>query len=136
MGDEISRPRKVSHGTLMWDTSHHLVYCPIYKVASGTWTTNFLRLSSFNSNLPKWQRYSKQHDASESTARKMFPAPKGEKQQKQELSRSTKFLVVRHPFDRIVSAYKGKISRRDAKPRNKKDVKDGVPPTFEEYWRY
>jgi len=59
--------------------------------------------------------------------------------------------VVRHPFDRIVSAYKGKISRRDAKPRfyrklqkeikadyskNKKDIKDGVPPTFEEYWRY
>ena len=33
------------------------------QVASGTWTTNFLRLSSFNSNLPKWQRYSKQHDA-------------------------------------------------------------------------
>jgi len=98
-----------------------------------------------------WQRYSKQHDASESTARKMFPAPKGEKQQKLELSRSTKFLVVRHPFDRIVSAYKGKISRRDAKPRfyrklqkeikadysrNKKEIIDGVPPTFEEYWRY
>jgi len=152
VGEEISRPRKVSHGsTLMWDTKHHLVYCPIYKVASGTWTTNFLRLSSFNSNLPKWQRYSKQHDASESTARKMFPAPKGEKQQKKELSRSTKFLVVRHPFDRIVSAYKGKISRVDAKPRfyrklqkeikadysrNKKDIKAGVPPTFEEYWRY
>ena len=34
------------------------------------------------------------------------------------VSRSTKFLVVRHPFDRIVSAYKGKISRRDAKPRS------------------
>lgn len=151
VGEKISRPRKVTQKTLMWDTNHHLVYCPIYKVASGTWTTNFLRLSSFNSNLPKWQRYSKQHDASESTARKMFPAPNGEKKQKKELARSTKFLVVRHPFDRIVSAYKGKISRRDAKPRfyrklqkeikedysrNKKEIKDGVPPTFEEYWRY
>jgi hypothetical protein len=29
--------------SLMWDTEHHLVFCPMYKVASGTWTTNFLR---------------------------------------------------------------------------------------------
>ena len=34
VGETISRPRKVGHGTLMWDTSHHLVYCPIYKVNS------------------------------------------------------------------------------------------------------
>jgi len=151
-GDDISSPKRVgSAHTLMWDTAHHLVYCPIYKVASGTWTTNFLRLSSFNSDLPKWQRFAKQRGASESTARKMFPPPKGKKKQQQELDRSTKFLVVRHPFDRIVSAYKGKISRTDAKPRfyrklqkeikaeystNQKAIEEGVPPTFEEYWRY
>ena len=34
VGETISRPRKVGHGTLMWDTSHHLIYCPIYKVNS------------------------------------------------------------------------------------------------------
>jgi len=149
---QISSPRRVgAEQTLMWDTQHHLVYCPIYKVASGTWTTNFLRLSSFNSQMPKWQRFSKQYNASESTARKMFPPPKGKRKQREELSRSAKFLVVRHPFDRIISAYKGKIAKPNAKPRfyrtlqkeikskyskNKADIKAGVPPTFEEYWRY
>ena len=74
----------------MWDREHQLVYCPLYKViytvlycplycivpctvlykvASGTWTTNFLRLSGFNQNLPKWQRYSKLHGASEGKSR-------------------------------------------------------------------
>lgn len=149
---EISSPRRVgAEQTLMWDSEHHLVYCPIYKVASGTWTTNFLRLSSFNSDMPKWQRFSKQHNASESTARKMFPPPKGKRKQRDELARSTKFLVVRHPFDRIISAYKGKIAKPNAKPRfyrtlqkeikskysnSQKEIETGVPPTFEEYWRY
>ena len=135
----------------MWDLKHRLVYCPIYKVASGTWTTNFLRLSSFNSDLPKWQRFSKLHNASESVSRKLFPPPKGKKKQLKALKDSTKFLVVRHPFDRIVSAYKGKIARPDAKPRfyrklqkeikakyskNSKEIAQEIPPTFEEYWRY
>ena len=47
-----------------------VLYCTVlYKVASGTWTTNFLRLSGFNQNLPKWQRYSKLHGASEGKSR-------------------------------------------------------------------
>merc|ERR1711935_104143 len=115
-GDQIRHPNSVGQ-KLMWDTKHHLVFCPIYKVASGTWTTNFLRLKDFNSDLPKWQRFSKLYNASEGTARKMFPAPKSRKAQQEELKAATKFLVVRHPFDRIISAYKGKIAKPDAKPR-------------------
>jgi len=151
-GEDIMFPKKISsdHG-LMWDLEHQLIYCPIYKVASGTWTTNFLRLKGFNSDLPKWQRYSKLHNASESVSRKQFPPPKGKKKQLKALKESTKFLVVRHPFDRIVSAYKGKIARPDAKPRfyrklqkeikakyskSKDDIAKEIPPTFEEYWRY
>ena len=87
--------------SLMWDLEHKLVYCPVYKVASGTWTTNFLRLSKFNSDLPKWQRFSKLHGASESTSRALFPAPAGGvARQKKMLKEMTKFLVVRHPFER------------------------------------
>jgi len=150
--DEAHNPKRVaSDKVLLWDLKHHLVYCPIYKVASGTWTTNFLRLSGFNSDLPKWQRFSKLHNASEGVSRKMFPPPKGKKKQEKELNRSTKFLVVRHPFDRIISAYKGKISRPDAKPRryrqlqkeikkkyshNEEEIANQTPPSFEEYWRY
>jgi len=149
-GDEIKHPKGVGQ-KLMWDLNHHLVFCPIYKVASGTWTTNFLRLKDFNSDLPKWQRFSKLYNASEGTARKSFPAPKKKRQQRDELKVATKFLVVRHPFDRIVSAFKGKIAKADAKPRfyrtlqkkikekysqNEEEIKNGLPPTFQEYWRY
>ena len=81
---------------LMWDVDHKLLYCPLYKVASGTWTTNFLRLAKYNEDLPKWQRFSKLHGASESVSRGMFPPPKSRKLQKKLLKESTKFLVVRH----------------------------------------
>jgi hypothetical protein len=64
------------------------------------------RLANFNENLPKWQRFSKLHNASEGVARRAFPPPPGHKRQLQELAASTRFLVVRHPFLRIVSAYK------------------------------
>jgi len=151
-GDDIKHPKRIgSDHSLMWDLKHHLVYCPIYKVASGTWTTNFLRLSSFNSDLPKWQRFSKLHNASESVSRKLFPPPKGKKKQLKTLDESTKFIVVRHPFDRIMSAYKGKIANPNAKPRfyrklqkeikakystNEKEIAEQVPPSFAEYWMY
>ena len=136
--------------SLMWDLDHELVYCPIYKVASGTWTTNFLRLSQFNQDLPKWQRFSKLHGASESTSRGLFPPPDVSRaKQKKLLKKSTKFLVVRHPFDRIISAYTGKIANPSPKPRFYKQVQaeilknyrtavnpDHPTPTFSEYVHY
>ena len=132
----------------MWDLDHKLVYCPVYKVASGTWTTNFLRLSGFNSDLPKWQRFSKLHGASESASRALFPPPAGVRKQKKLLGEMTKFLVVRHPFDRIISAYTGKIANPLAKPRfyrklqkeiikkYRRDQSNTAPPTFAEYIHY
>ena len=132
----------------MWDVDHKLLYCPLYKVASGTWTTNFLRLANYNEDLPKWQRFSKLHGASESVSRGMFPPPKSRKLQKQLLKESTKFLVVRHPFDRIISAYTGKIANPMAKPRFYRDLQQDIvkeyredqsdesPPSFKEYIRY
>ena len=132
----------------MWDLQHKLVYCPVYKVASGTWTTNFLRLSKFNEDLPKWQRFSKLHGASESTSRKLFPPPAGKAKQMKLLKTMTKFMVVRHPFDRIISAYTGKIANPMAKPRfyrklqkeivkkYRSDQTNTAPPSFAEYIRY
>jgi hypothetical protein len=70
----------------------------------------FCRLANFNENLPKWQRYSKLHNASEGVARRSFPPPTGKKRQQKELQAATRFLVVRHPFERIISAYKVKHS--------------------------
>jgi len=64
------------------------------------------------------------------------------------LRQASKFLVVRHPFDRIISAYTGKIANPMAKPRfyrqvqkdivaeYREDQSDSSPPTFAEYIRY
>jgi len=147
-GELSNKKRLYSNRTLMWDVDHKLLYCPLYKVASGTWTTNFLRLAKYNEDLPKWQRFSKLHGASESVSRGMFPPPKSRKLQKQLLKESTKFLVVRHPFDRIISAYTGKIANPMAKPRFYRDLQQDIvkeyredqsdesPPSFKEYIRY
>merc|ERR1719361_2330461 len=86
-GEDILYPKRIfsSNHSLMWDLDNKLVYCPIYKVASGTWTTNFLRLSKFNQDLPKWQRFSKLHGASESVSRGLFPPPEKRSIQKKVL---------------------------------------------------
>merc|ERR1712029_260680 len=47
-----NKNKPYSNRTLMWDVDHKLLYCPLYKVASGTWTTNFLRLAKYNEDLP------------------------------------------------------------------------------------
>ena len=70
------------------------------------------RLANFNQNLPKWQRYSKLHNASEGVARRSFPPPTGRRRQEKELHAATRFLVVRHPFERIISAYKASTHAR------------------------
>jgi hypothetical protein len=38
-----------------------------------------------------------------------YPVPKTEKERKEALDTSTKFLVVRHPLDRLVSSYLDKV---------------------------
>ena len=49
--------------------------------------------------------------------RSLFPFPESPAEQKKVLRQASKFLVVRHPFDRIISAYTGKIANPMAKPR-------------------
>ena len=51
-GDNISSPKRVgSAHTLMWDTAHHLVYCPIYKVGSPHLPITFPTSNYF----PRWR---------------------------------------------------------------------------------
>ena len=82
--------------------------CP--QVASSTWTTNMLRLdSSFNSDLPESKRWLKEYGARENEAFRKYPVPKTEEERRTALVEATKFLVVRHPLDRLVSSYLDKV---------------------------
>jgi hypothetical protein len=46
-----------------------------------------------------------------------YPVPKTEQERKEALETSTKFLVVRHPLDRLVSSYLDKVRALSASPQ-------------------
>jgi len=113
----------------LWDVVNHLVYCPIAKVASTTWFSNFLAWSHIKrANVPHvlkqfeeaGSKNGKGKDNWEgeaggrgirTLARYVYQAP--EARDLDELTAQfhehTGFLIVRHPFVRLVSAYEDKM---------------------------
>ncbi|KAK4304224.1 hypothetical protein Pmani_023857 [Petrolisthes manimaculis] len=104
------RRKELHHGPssallskLRWDTSYHLLYCPIPKVASSTWAWHLLRvagvedkeITSTNSLQALLQRY--------------LPPPSPLYHEIGFLKTALKFIVTRHPYQRLVSAYKAFI---------------------------
>ena len=79
-----------------------LLYCPVFKAASTSWLVNYLKLSNSSTN-PKEGNLHKKID-------NLFPAPATFKLRKQIYSESVKFIIVRHPFERLVSAYRDKLA--------------------------
>ena len=69
-----------------------------------------LRLDpAFNADLPESKRWLKEYGARENEAFRKYPVPASEKERRRALETSTKFLVVRHPVDRLVSSYLDKV---------------------------
>ena len=110
-----------------------------------------LRLDpSFNSDLPESKRWLKEYGARENEAFRKYPVPKTEKERRKALDSSTKFLVVRHPLDRLVSSYLDKVADTSKEPNllKHRDVKNailesagkkpelGTVPTFSEFIDY
>ncbi|KAG7169606.1 Carbohydrate sulfotransferase 10-like 3 [Homarus americanus] len=95
---------------LTYDTQHHLAYCRNAKTGTTTWLGHLLKWAGVDvSNMTTNQI----HEASTRT----FP-PLSAKDASKEMQLSPlTFTVVRHPFTRLVSAYRDKI------PENyKKDI--------------
>ena len=112
-----------------------------FQVASSTWTTNMLRLDpTFNSDLPESKRWLKEYGARENEAFRFqeillmfwlsrfcfgvfvknvfclfrkYPVPSKEADRRKALENATKFLVVWHPLDRLVSSYLDKVQHDD-----------------------
>ncbi|CAD6228175.1 GSCOCG00006390001-RA-CDS [Cotesia congregata] len=84
---------------------YHLIWCNIFKAASTSWIYNFNRLAGYS---PQFLKASKAVPVS--LARQRYPRPTAE-----ELSRylndSVSFLIVRHPFERLLSAYRDKLEQ-------------------------
>ncbi|XP_071455461.1 carbohydrate sulfotransferase 11-like isoform X2 [Hetaerina americana] len=85
------------------DEHHHLVWCNIFKAASSSWMYNFNLLGGYKEQYLRRSRKSPL-----ALARERFPRPSVD-QLKAALPHSLSFLIVRDPFERLLSAYRNKI---------------------------
>ncbi|XP_066985559.1 carbohydrate sulfotransferase 10-like [Macrobrachium rosenbergii] len=86
---------------LRWVKKHNLIWCPIFKAASTTWAKNLLLLAG-EKVLNK---------SFHGRVRELYSRPDDPTEEKQVLDSSMKMIIVRHPLDRLLSAYRDKMLR-------------------------
>lgn len=98
--DSLHRPNPweffVSH-------KHHLVWCNVFKAASTSWMYNFNLLAGYS---PRYLQMTKEVPLT--LARQRYPRP-SVAELRAALNKSVSFLIVRHPLQRLLSAYRDKF---------------------------
>ncbi|KAK4307915.1 hypothetical protein Pmani_020363 [Petrolisthes manimaculis] len=77
------------------------MWCPVHKAASTTWAKNLLRLVGDTNTINNYQGNARKHFPPPQTSRDMHHVPKD----------TTWLLIVRHPLQRLLSAYRDKMLR-------------------------
>ncbi|KAJ9592409.1 hypothetical protein L9F63_015929, partial [Diploptera punctata] len=139
--------RFVTHRPNPWEflvnRPHHIVWCNVFKAASTSWMYNFNVLAGYD---PKFLKNSKLVPLN--LARRRYPRPSLHALQ-QALNDSIAFLIVRHPLERLLSAYRDKLqfslphtlhqklgNQIILKYRKKHASKNPRWPTFSEFVQY
>ncbi|XP_050470546.1 carbohydrate sulfotransferase 9-like [Bombus huntii] len=132
------------------DTTHGLSWCPIYKAASSTWMKHFATLGGVLTESAM-ELIRKNILQINTIVRKAFPRDRDVKKVYQKLNTTTKFLIVRHPFERLVSAYRDKLEHIEGRDyyykrfgrhiahkyhRYRKPNETKLEPTFTEFLRF
>jgi len=105
LSEEWSFLKRINWLYIYWSQQNSLTWCKVPKAGSSTWTYNFLKLAGVDR---------KSHIHRE--LRNFFP-----KQSNNKVMQGTfRFMVVRHPFERILSAYRDKLEdlSRDLEARD------------------
>ncbi|KDR22013.1 Carbohydrate sulfotransferase 11 [Zootermopsis nevadensis] len=96
---------------LFVEKEHKLVWCPIYKAGSTTWMEIFATIGGVMTPNNR-MRLSKGLIQINQLARMVYPKAKDTKATLKLLPETTRFIIVRHPFERILSAYRDKLEHR------------------------
>ena len=119
------RLRHMKHNDV-WDVIHNIVFCPIAKVASTSWFLNFLQMSGVNlenidtvlNQIPELNRTAGENwqgsaggRGIRAVTRYIYEPPNVENltELTEMFNKMTGFMMVRHPFVRLVSAYEDKM---------------------------
>jgi len=106
--------KKTSHHQFFVQREHGLMWCKVPKAASTSWLHAYLSLA----NVPEYEIPEDNGMGLHAFLREKYPLL-SKNLNKQFMPVSLKFLVVRHPFERVISAYMDKMEdyARDLKYR-------------------
>ncbi|PNF36086.1 hypothetical protein B7P43_G12748 [Cryptotermes secundus] len=96
---------------LFVEKKRKLVWCPVYKAGSTTWMEIFAIIGGVMTPENRI-RLSKGLIQMNQLARMVYPKTKDANTTVKFLAKSTRFIIVRHPFERILSAYRDKLEHR------------------------
>jgi len=95
VSEEWSFLKRINWVYIYWSRAHSLTWCKVPKAGSSTWTFNFLKLAGVKDPKSKIHKALRDH----------YP-----KQSSNSIMKDTfRFMVARHPFERILSAYRDKL---------------------------
>ncbi|RLU20365.1 hypothetical protein DMN91_006973 [Ooceraea biroi] len=130
------------------DTEHNVSWCPIYKAASSTWMNYFAVLKGTPMAVTMDLVRRNVVQISDIVRQKFQPDADFNKTYER-VSKSKKFLIVRHPLERLLSAYRDKLEhmqgreyyykrfgRRIALKYRQSSDSTKLEPTFEEFLRF
>jgi len=134
-GEKLRMKEKNLRLQFMIDSVHRVAYCRHGKVGTTTWMRHFIKL------LPKERQVQRNFDQMDShqlhaQLPNEFKATRG---QHLDLSHHFAFSFVRHPYDRLVSAYNDKIISKNDKGYHRviKDIQRSFGTvSFENFLRY
>lgn len=98
--DSLHRPNAWE---FLVNRQHHLIWCNVFKAASSSWMYNFNILAGYSA-----QYLRKTNVVSLSLARRKYARVTFAELQRAQ-NDSLTFLIVRHPFERLLSAYRDKF---------------------------
>nr|XP_024215997.1 carbohydrate sulfotransferase 11-like [Halyomorpha halys] len=145
-------PPTPQYSVYYFDINHNIAYCPVYKAASTTWLYNLCSLNGEQDENMKGKQISEVNPwrCPQEQGEEKLENAEGRKKHGR-FPQCKRLICVRHPFDRILSAYRDKLESRDRAPqhgtlhyykrwgskiRNKFRTSGKIEPTFEEFVKF